>query len=335
MNPAPTPPPPAPPAPAPGTMSTIGHTALDLLGMVPVLGEPADLANAAWYAAEGNHLDAGLSLISVIPVVGDVVGKGGKLAKAMGGGLAKKAMGTLKSLDFGEILGKFRKHPQLGPHVDKIAKALEDWRQSITAKFSNGPPGGPSRCPKELARLEAAASLRKKAEQAEKVASPQMQELAGSLGMKMEGFAYRLKDEASLAKKLENTAPGDVGDALRYTMVAPPGELAAKAAKALEELQARGYEVVKVKDSFKPGAPYKGVNTQLKAPDGQRLELQFHTPQSFDVKQNKTHDLYKKLGELDPKSADYKAVSDQISGLSESIQIPPGLADSLGRFKSK
>lgn len=75
----------------------VGHTALDVLGLVPVLGEPADLANAAWHAAEGNYLDAGLSLISVIPVVGDVIGKGGKLAKAFGGKLGAKAVDTIKS----------------------------------------------------------------------------------------------------------------------------------------------------------------------------------------------------------------------------------------------
>ncbi|MFB7516554.1 SpvB/TcaC N-terminal domain-containing protein [Streptomyces sp. NPDC056144] len=49
---------------------TIGHTALDVAGMVPVVGEAADLANAGWYAAEGDALNAGLSLASAVPGAG-------------------------------------------------------------------------------------------------------------------------------------------------------------------------------------------------------------------------------------------------------------------------
>jgi RHS repeat-associated protein len=55
------------------------HLALDAFGLVPVVGEVADLTNAVWYAAEGNWGDAGLSAVSVIPVVGDLLGKGGRV----------------------------------------------------------------------------------------------------------------------------------------------------------------------------------------------------------------------------------------------------------------
>lgn len=56
------------------------NVGLDLAGLVPGIGEVADVANAAIYAAKGEHLLAGLSLISVIPAIGDIVGKSGKLA---------------------------------------------------------------------------------------------------------------------------------------------------------------------------------------------------------------------------------------------------------------
>ncbi|MGA4979370.1 SpvB/TcaC N-terminal domain-containing protein [Streptomyces cinereoruber] len=49
---------------------TIGHTSLDVVGMVPVVGEAADLANAGWYAAEGDYVNAGLSAASAIPGAG-------------------------------------------------------------------------------------------------------------------------------------------------------------------------------------------------------------------------------------------------------------------------
>ncbi|MFG2999081.1 SpvB/TcaC N-terminal domain-containing protein [Streptomyces sp. NPDC048340] len=49
---------------------TIGHTTLDVVGMVPVVGEVADLGNAGWYAAEGDYGNATLSAASAIPGLG-------------------------------------------------------------------------------------------------------------------------------------------------------------------------------------------------------------------------------------------------------------------------
>ncbi|MFH8477069.1 SpvB/TcaC N-terminal domain-containing protein [Streptomyces sp. NPDC018000] len=49
---------------------TIGHTTLDVVGVVPVVGEAADLTNAGWYALEGDYALAGLSAASAIPGLG-------------------------------------------------------------------------------------------------------------------------------------------------------------------------------------------------------------------------------------------------------------------------
>ncbi|WP_328472180.1 DNRLRE domain-containing protein [Actinoplanes sp. NBC_00393] len=54
--------------------SDLGHAALDVVGMVPVVGEVADVANGIWYMAEGNYVDGALSLASAIPLAGNVVG---------------------------------------------------------------------------------------------------------------------------------------------------------------------------------------------------------------------------------------------------------------------
>lgn len=56
-----------------------GNVVLDLVGLIPGVGEPFDILNAIDYARKGEYLFAALSLISVIPEVGDAVGKGGKL----------------------------------------------------------------------------------------------------------------------------------------------------------------------------------------------------------------------------------------------------------------
>jgi RHS repeat-associated protein len=54
-----------------GWLSDLGHAALDVAGMIPVVGAVADVANGVWYAAEGDYLDAGLSFAGAIPVIGD------------------------------------------------------------------------------------------------------------------------------------------------------------------------------------------------------------------------------------------------------------------------
>lgn len=54
----------------PGPLETL-HTALDLAGLVPVLGTFADLANAGIYGIEGDWVNAGISAVSIVPVFGD------------------------------------------------------------------------------------------------------------------------------------------------------------------------------------------------------------------------------------------------------------------------
>jgi len=52
--------------------SELGHTALDVIGMVPVVGTVANLANAGWYAAQGDWTNAAWSAAAAIPIEGEV-----------------------------------------------------------------------------------------------------------------------------------------------------------------------------------------------------------------------------------------------------------------------
>jgi hypothetical protein len=62
------------------------HTTLAAAGLVPGIGNVADIIDAALYGLEGDKLGFGLSLISAVPMLGLVSG-GGKLTK--GGKIAK------------------------------------------------------------------------------------------------------------------------------------------------------------------------------------------------------------------------------------------------------
>ncbi|HKG05646.1 MAG TPA: RHS repeat-associated core domain-containing protein, partial [Pedobacter sp.] len=57
------------------------HAALDLIGFIPVIGDLGDALNATIYLAEGDYANAALSAISIIPVVGDAIGKGIKVGR--------------------------------------------------------------------------------------------------------------------------------------------------------------------------------------------------------------------------------------------------------------
>ena len=82
--------------------------ALDVAGLFPGVGEGADVINAIDLAKQGDYISSAFSLISMIPVAGDVIGKGGKLAmlgskaaqKTVAVGVAKIMTKAIKFLIF-------------------------------------------------------------------------------------------------------------------------------------------------------------------------------------------------------------------------------------------
>lgn len=124
------------------------NVALDLAGLIPGVGEFADGANALLHAKKGEWLAAAFSLISMIPAVGDAVGKGGKLAlyvskmgkagKAIQKGAqsekfikvakaiknAKQAAEKNKDL-IDKLFAKAEENEKLKQHVPKIKQAFE------------------------------------------------------------------------------------------------------------------------------------------------------------------------------------------------------------------
>jgi hypothetical protein len=142
-----------------------------------------------------------------------------------------------------------------------------------------------------------------RAGKAEKSTTPLLKELAETYGFEPIGLEHRLKTVKSLkekllrdmieeAKPLEKVAE-NISDALRYTAAFPPDKLIDGTLGVLRDLEKQGYTVPRLKNTWPlEGNPYKGINVQLVTPDGQKMELQFHTPESFWLKDEGTHDLY-------------------------------------------
>ncbi len=106
------------------------QTGLDIVGMVPVVGEVADGVNGIIYAARGDKVNAALSFGAMIPVVGNAatagkwVNKGAKAAK----GISESAQKANKGL-LGNVKEKVNKQvanakTQIQAKVDEVKQQL-------------------------------------------------------------------------------------------------------------------------------------------------------------------------------------------------------------------
>lgn len=94
-------------------LNKAGHTTLDVLGLIPGVGEIADGANAAWYTAEGDYKNAALSAAAMIPFAGWGA-TGAKLSMKGYNTLSKGAKGMDKLTKKTANIG-FTKNPMTMP----------------------------------------------------------------------------------------------------------------------------------------------------------------------------------------------------------------------------
>jgi len=79
-------------------LTTVGHTALDIGGMIPGVGAGADALNASWYASKGDTVNAALSAAAIVPGLGQVATGAkylNKLKKTFGFGTSVKKAKTI------------------------------------------------------------------------------------------------------------------------------------------------------------------------------------------------------------------------------------------------
>ena len=56
-----------------------------------------------------------------------------------------------------------------------------------------------------------------------------------------------------------------------------------------ERLESTGYRMIFRANRWIGDPEYRGMNTRWVTPEGDRFELQFHTPESFFAKESLTH----------------------------------------------
>lgn len=126
-------------------------------------------------------------------------------------------------------------------------------------------------------------------------------------GGKVAGLDFRLKSLASLQRKIDTEimagmskeqAIASIRDVIRYTAILDKQRFVEQYRKIQESLKQQGYFTTVVKNTWKSNSAYKGVNTFVSAfieKDNVIFELQYHTKQSFELKNGKLHELYEKF----------------------------------------
>lgn len=105
-----------------------------------------------------------------------------------------------------------------------------------------------------------------------------------------------VKSPESIMNKLlrKHTGKGDpldtfcqLTDIIRYTVIIPAEDMAAKTIKLLQFLELEGFKIIEIENWFgypKAGTHYKGLHIGLQTSDGKRVELQIHSNESYMAK---------------------------------------------------
>lgn len=177
-----------------------------------------------------------------------------------------------------------------------------------------------------------AMSFYNKAIQNEPSVTKVVTDIAKQMKMEPAGLEYRIKSKDSYLRKVRsNYQPSgndyEVKDILRYTYTAGSEELVDKTLNCIDGFEKDGYNTITVKNYWlNKNNPYNGINTIIKAPNGQKFELQYHTPESFELKNGKLHKLYEKARLIeDETSPEFLKLRDEMFDLSDKLTAPDGI----------
>lgn len=181
-----------------------------------------------------------------------------------------------------------------------------------------------------------------KAKKSEEKITNDIKELTKQVGGKNVGLDFRLKTRDSAHRKIEEVisenigldktedsealALGEMWDLVRYTVVLSPKELVGKGGDFLAKLKEKGYKIFSVKNTWLDKEnPYKGINVKLISPNGQKMEVQFHTEKNLDVKE-KMHKLYEKY-RVEKSEAKKAEIKKEMGKIGEQYEKIDGIGD--------
>lgn len=159
--------------------------------------------------------------------------------------------------------------------------------------------------------------------------------ISNDTGVPMVGLEYRVKTKKSFMRKVGTDSQHSLdtqvitdtikstNDVIRYTYQDNALNLSNSYKDVTDALAKKGYKAVRVKNTWlDKRSAYKGVNCIFQSPDGQKFEIQFHTPESFKVKDGPMHKLYEEARK-DTTSPERRAeLNKKMFELSAQLEVP-------------
>lgn len=143
-----------------------------------------------------------------------------------------------------------------------------------------------------------------------------LSDIAKAAGTELVGLEYRLKSKDSYLRKVDTDSNKSIdpklidetiagtNDVIRFTFQASHEELVDKYFEINNSLHEKGYEQIKLKNTWlMKSNPYKGINCNYVSSTGQKFEIQYHTPESFELKNGELHTMYEKWRIISDKSS--------------------------------
>ena len=168
-------------------------------------------------------------------------------------------------------------------------------------------------------------------------ADMQAVEKENACGGWLAGFDRRIKGEDRLKEKVAEQAAAEPDksssailrrfpDALRFTCCFEPDHYNRGYYDIRARLEDVGHEMYQ-STNYWADPEYKGINTRWVTQQGQRFEVQFHTPESFHAKQDVTHEAYERLRSPQTTDEERRELEDFQREVSSHVQVPDGAAD--------
>lgn len=221
-----------------------------------------------------------------------------------------------------------RRRRRLGPLLLALALAGVGCAQAPSQPQAGAPPGHPAEA--------RAAVLVEQAREVEPTITPMLQELAQRQNATLVKLDTRLKTRASTARKLRKELAEEpevaledivLNDLVRYTMVVedqPPGHHVQTIRAVIAALEARGHQLLKLKNYWPRGDNYSGVNLVFVHPTGLRWELQFHTEHSLQTNAG-TRAMYERLRAVTTPLAEKQRLFEEMAAAWDEVEIPQGI----------
>ena len=156
----------------------------------------------------------------------------------------------------------------------------------------------------------------------------------------LQDLDFRVKTPSSLVRKIQKES-AEMGwdaaqvvqhnlmDVVRYTVVIDDAAYASSVTRVIDDLVAQGIRPL-VRDgqpfikNYWPTEKYRGINAVFVGKNGQRFELQFHTPKSFATK-DPSHKLYNVSRALEDGNPVKAQKIEQMKALWREVETPTGI----------